>query len=51
VLYTLSGRHAAERGWGVAGKSFRHAAALVGLVAEAWFNLGDLDLAAALGAD
>jgi LPPG:FO 2-phospho-L-lactate transferase len=45
VLYALSGRQDAERGWGVKDESFRCMAALAGLGGEAWFSLGDLDLA------
>lgn len=45
VLYALSGRQDTGRGWGVAGETFRCMAALDGLGGEAWFGLGDLDLA------
>jgi LPPG:FO 2-phospho-L-lactate transferase len=45
VLYALSGRQDTERGWGVKGESFRCMSALAGLGGDAWFSLGDLDLA------
>lgn len=44
-LYALSGLRDAERGWGVAGDSFRTMEQLRVLGDDAWFNLGDLDLA------
>jgi len=45
VLYALSGRQDTERGWGVRTDTFRCMEAMRGLGHEAWFNLGDLDLA------
>jgi LPPG:FO 2-phospho-L-lactate transferase len=44
-LYALSGLRDTERGWGVAGDSFRTMEQLRVLGDDAWFNLGDLDLA------
>ncbi len=44
-LYALSGLRDTERGWGVAGDSFRAMEQLRLLGDDAWFNLGDLDLA------
>lgn len=44
-LYALSGLRDRERGWGVAGDSFRTMEQLRRLGEDAWFNLGDLDLA------
>jgi LPPG:FO 2-phospho-L-lactate transferase len=44
-LYALSGWRDTERGWGVAGDSFRTMERLRLLGEDAWFNLGDLDLA------
>jgi LPPG:FO 2-phospho-L-lactate transferase len=45
VLYTLGGRSDLERGWGRAGESWQFMSALRELGGEAWFQLGDLDLA------
>lgn len=45
VMYWLSGVADRERGWGRAGDSFRAMEALKQLGGEAWFGLGDLDLA------
>ncbi len=45
VLYWLAGVADRERGWGRAGESFRTMDALRALGGEAWFGLGDLDLA------
>lgn len=45
VLYALSGRQDMQRGWGVKGESFRCMTALANLGGDAWFSLGDLDLA------
>ncbi|MHB8439479.1 MAG: 2-phospho-L-lactate transferase [Acidimicrobiales bacterium] len=45
VSYTLSGRSDAERGWGLAGETWRVMDALEALGGEAWFRLGDHDLA------
>ncbi len=45
TLYALSGRQDARRGWGVDGDSFRCMTALRDYSRDAWFNLGDLDLA------
>ena len=44
-LYALSGLRDRERGWGVAGDTFRTMEQLHRLGEEVWFNLGDLDLA------
>jgi LPPG:FO 2-phospho-L-lactate transferase len=44
-VYALSGRQDLERGWGLRGESFRALAALRELGEEAWFGLGDLDVA------
>lgn len=44
-LYALSGLQDRERGWGVAGDSFRTMDQLRLLGVDAWFNLGDLDMA------
>lgn len=44
-LYALSGLQDHQRGWGVAGDSFRTMDQLRLLGVDAWFNLGDLDLA------
>lgn len=44
-LYALSGLRDVERGWGVAGDTFRTMEQLRRLGEDAWFNLGDLDLA------
>jgi LPPG:FO 2-phospho-L-lactate transferase len=45
VIYWLAGVADRDRGWGRAGESFRAMEALEELGAEAWFGLGDLDLA------
>jgi LPPG:FO 2-phospho-L-lactate transferase len=45
VLYTLAGRNDDERGWGLRQESWRVMEALEQLGGEAWFRLGDLDLA------
>ena len=45
VMYTLAGLSDAERGWGLAGESFRTLDALTRLGADTWFRLGDIDLA------
>ena len=45
VTYALAGRLDAERGWGLAGETFRCLEAMANLGAETWFNLGDRDLA------
>ncbi len=45
VLYTLSGRADAERGWGRADESWNFMASVTELGAESWFQLGDRDLA------
>src|SRR5207248_5602860 len=37
-----------DRGWGLAGDSFKTMAGFRGLGADAWFNLGDKDLAIGL---
>lgn len=45
VLYTLAGLADLERGWGRAGETWHFMDALRELAEEAWFNLGDRDLA------
>ena len=45
VIYTLSGDSNPETGWGLAGDSFHCLERLAELGAEAWFQLGDRDLA------
>ena len=45
VLYWLAGVADRERGWGRAGETFRARDELARLGGEAWFALGDLDLA------
>ncbi|MBI4639003.1 MAG: 2-phospho-L-lactate transferase [Candidatus Rokubacteria bacterium] len=45
VTYALAGRLDVERGWGLAGDTFRALEAMAGLGADTWFNLGDRDLA------
>ena len=45
VLYTLAGVSNVEMGWGLAGESFRTLERLKEYGVDAWFNLGDLDLA------
>ncbi len=45
VIYTLSGNANPERGWGFAGDSFHCLDRLAVYGAEAWFKLGDRDLA------
>lgn len=45
VAYALAGRLDAERGWGLAGETFRCLGAMATLGGETWFGLGDADLA------
>ena len=45
VAYTLSGLADRERGWGLAGETWQFMDQLKRLGGEAWFNLGDRDLA------
>jgi LPPG:FO 2-phospho-L-lactate transferase len=46
VMYTLSGVHDAERGWGRQGETWRIMDELTAYGAEpSWFSLGDLDIA------
>ena len=45
VTYALAGRLDVERGWGLAGESFRCLEAMGALGGDTWFNLGDRDLA------
>jgi LPPG:FO 2-phospho-L-lactate transferase len=45
VMYTLSGLADAERGWGLAGETWRCMEAVGRLGGETWFALGDHDLA------
>ena len=45
VLYKLAGKNDIARGWGLAGESWTVMQALKNIGGEAWFQLGDLDLA------
>src|SRR5277367_2599067 len=45
VAYTLAGIGNREHGWGLEGETFHCLESLRGLGAEAWFQLGDRDLA------
>ena len=45
VAYTLAGLSDRERGWGLAGETWTFMAQLKRLGGEAWFQLGDRDLA------
>lgn len=45
VMYTLAGLADRERGWGLAGETWRCMEALERLGGETWFRLGDRDLA------
>jgi len=45
VMYTLAGVANPETGWGLAGESFAFLEALSGYGEDAWFKLGDRDLA------
>jgi LPPG:FO 2-phospho-L-lactate transferase len=45
VTYTVAGAIDAERGWGLAGETWRTMDALARYGGETWFNLGDADLA------
>jgi len=45
ILYTLAGVAPPGRGWGVQGDTFRALGALERLYGQAWFQLGDRDLA------
>ncbi|MGA2520009.1 MAG: 2-phospho-L-lactate transferase [Acidimicrobiales bacterium] len=45
VSYTLAGRNDDERGWGLAGETWTVMEQLERLGGEAWFRLGDRDLA------
>ena len=45
VVYAVADLADQERGWGRAGETWTFMKALVGLGGEAWFNLGDGDLA------
>jgi LPPG:FO 2-phospho-L-lactate transferase len=45
ITYTLSGRVNAVTGWGLAGDEFTSMDALEALGGDAWFRLGNLDLA------
>jgi LPPG:FO 2-phospho-L-lactate transferase len=45
ILYTLSGRHDEERGWGRRDESWTVRDELARLGGATWFSLGDLDLA------
>jgi LPPG:FO 2-phospho-L-lactate transferase len=48
VIYSLAGVGDRERGWGRGGESFRALGEVRRLGGQAWFGLGDLDLAAHL---
>lgn len=45
VIYTLADLADPERGWGIAGETWRFMAGLQRLGGETWFQLGDTDLA------
>ncbi len=45
VVYALAGQLSQQRGWGVDGDTFECLARMKALGAEAWFQLGDRDLA------
>ena len=45
VMYTLGGLANAQTGWGIAGDTFEALGALRRLGVDAWFNVGDRDLA------
>jgi LPPG:FO 2-phospho-L-lactate transferase len=45
IVYTLAGASNPLTGWGLEGESFNALGALVRFYGEAWFNLGDRDLA------
>lgn len=45
VTYTLAGIVDEQKGWGIHGDTFRCLDAIKKLAGEAWFNLGDVDLA------
>jgi LPPG:FO 2-phospho-L-lactate transferase len=45
IMYTLAGLNNTELGWGLAGESWRVMDELASLGGEAWFRLGDRDLA------
>ena len=44
VIYTLAGAIDRDRGWGLAGETWRALTELRALGLDAWFNLGDRDL-------
>ena len=44
ILYALAGLNDEERGWGRAGETWRALESAKALGADAWFQLGDLDL-------
>jgi LPPG:FO 2-phospho-L-lactate transferase len=45
IMYTLAGRNNTELGWGLVGESWRVMEGLDDLGGDAWFRLGDRDLA------
>ena len=45
VMYTLAGLACSEKGWGLAGETFHALAMVERYGGEAWFRLGDRDLA------
>lgn len=45
IAYALAGRLDRDRGWGLAGETFRCLERMAELGAETWFGLGDRDLA------
>lgn len=48
AMYTLAGMANPETGWGIAGDSFRTLSQLSRLGGDAWFKLGDVDLATSM---
>jgi len=48
VVYTLAGIVDAERGWGIAGDTFRVLEGMRALGEDSWFTLGDADFATCL---
>lgn len=44
VMYTLAGLSDRERGWGLAGETFRAMESVAALAGPSWFSLGDRDL-------
>jgi LPPG:FO 2-phospho-L-lactate transferase len=48
AMYTMAGLSNPETGWGIAGDSFRTLSQLSRLGGEAWFKLGDMDMATSM---